>query len=348
MLCHRVVLPCLCVLVALGAVASASTINYQYEKGVVSTLQHCPGYYCGRTLLSNGSWSGCGRCERGMRRNASSACSPCSDTPSFYDWLYLGFMMLTPLVLHLLCVDISIKKNKLEHRVWLVYVSVVVEAVLASIITLLVTPPLGSLSLSSCRPRDLRDWYPIMYNPNPNYEGVLYCTQEAVYPMYTMVLVGYSTLLVLMLVLRPAIAEIVAQKAKVDDAGAIYSALYLLPSLSVIHAFFAGVVYTIFPYLVIVGSIISIATYLAYQGDQRVRVLIRVFFRDKRSVLILLGHWCLHAYGIIALTQLTEPVVHASLCALVPVPALFYVLTARFSDPTKVQGCSIPPSTGRT
>lgn len=52
--------------------------------------------------------------------------------------------------------------------------------------------------------------------------------------------------------------------------------------------------------------------------------------------MILLGHWGLHAYGIIAITQLKEGVLHGSLCALVPLPALFYILTSRFTDPSNI------------
>lgn len=57
---------------------------------------------------------------------------------------------------------------------------------------------------------------------------------------------------------------------------------------------------------------------------------------DTRNVVILLGHWLLHAYGIIAITQLQDPVFHSALVALVPLPAVFYVLTARFTDPNKL------------
>ena len=94
----------------------------------------------------------------------------------------------------------------------------------------------------------------------------------------------------------------------------------------------------------IVGSIISSATYLAYQQNQKMLPLVMGCVRDLRSVLIILGHWCLHAYGIIALTQLKQPKVHASLCALVPVPALFYILTAKFSDPSVIPGGHRPPT----
>jgi hypothetical protein len=57
---------------------------------------------------------------------------------------------------------------------------------------------------------------------------------------------------------------------------------------------------------------------------------------DIRNIVILLSHWLLHAYGIIALTQLQDPVFHSALVALVPLPAVFYILTARFTDPNKL------------
>jgi hypothetical protein len=52
---------------------------------------------------------------------------------------------------------------------------------------------------------------------------------------------------------------------------------------------------------------------------------------DLRNILILLGHWALNAYGLVAL-----PVFHWSLLGLVPFPAIFYILTARFTDPNKL------------
>ena len=59
-------------------------------------------------------------------------------------------------------------------------------------------------------------------------------------------------------------------------------------------------------------------------------------FQDVRNFVIMIGHWGLHAYGIIAITELTKPALHGSLCALVPLPALFYVLTSRFSEPSTI------------
>jgi hypothetical protein len=65
--------------------------------------------------------------------------------------------------------------------------------------------------------------------------------------------------------------------------------------------------------------------------------LVKVSVRSVRNVLIVLCHWLLHAYGIVAITQLTHPPFHASLLALVPFPTLFYLLTVRFTHPDKLE-----------
>jgi hypothetical protein len=80
--------------------------------GPVNKLVRCPGLYCGREILSNGSWSNCGACPRGYRTNGSSACIECNDRPEFYDWLYLGFMALLALVLHWFSIDTATKRRR--------------------------------------------------------------------------------------------------------------------------------------------------------------------------------------------------------------------------------------------
>ena len=63
------------------------------------------------------------------------------------------------------------------------HVSALAESVLAAAGTLLLTEPLGSVRVASCRVKSLADWYTVAYNPTPNYERTLSCTQEAVYPL---------------------------------------------------------------------------------------------------------------------------------------------------------------------
>lgn len=85
----------------------------------------CPGLYCGRYMdLVNGSmgWSDCGACPRGYRVNAMSEmseCVPCENSPSQYDWEYLGFMAMLPLILHWFFIDLAAKER------WLVCPQVV-------------------------------------------------------------------------------------------------------------------------------------------------------------------------------------------------------------------------------
>lgn len=91
-----------------------------------------------------------------------------------------------------------------------------------------------------------------------------------------------------------------------------------------------------FPYIVVILSVVSSAAHFAIHLDQSVQSLITSTLVEERNIVILLGHWALHAYGIIAITQLTKPAIHASLILLVPLPALFYIFTARFTDPNKL------------
>lgn len=39
-------------------------------------------------------------CPRGERANHQKVCERCTESPQLYDWLYLGFMAMLPLMLH--------------------------------------------------------------------------------------------------------------------------------------------------------------------------------------------------------------------------------------------------------
>ena len=45
----------------------------------------------------------------------------------------------------------------------------------------------------------------------------------------------------------------------------------------------------------------------------------------------------LHAYGIVAITELKEPAFHGALLCLVPFPSLFYLITVKYTDPVKIK-----------
>lgn len=73
---------------------------------------------------------------------------------------------------------------------------------------------------------------------------------------------------------------------------------------------------------------------------QSVKHLFKVYFCDVRNLCILVGHWILHAYAIISMTQLTNLTFHLSLLAVVPLPVFFYIGTVKFTDPAYVEKVS--------
>jgi len=306
--------------------------SYSYIEGESASEAPCPGYYCGRVRLDHGNWSTCQSCPRGFRTNESSSCAPCSSEPTFYDGMYLGFMALLSLMMHWYCIDRNAMSGRFTAGIMVQHVAALAESVLAAAGTLLLTEPLGSFRVTSCHVTSLADWYTVVYNPTPNYERTLSCTQEAVYPLYSMVFLYYTLSLLAMVTVRPWLAT---RYLPGRGTQAIFTALYFFPSLVLVHAVFAGILYTVFPYLVMVASVISVAVHLACQLDQQMAALVRSSVTELRNAVIVVGHWLLHAYGIIAVTQLTRPLLHSLMLLLVPFPTIFYIVTVRFTDPIR-------------
>ncbi|XP_028714131.1 JNK1/MAPK8-associated membrane protein isoform X3 [Peromyscus leucopus] len=203
----------------------------------------CLGLYCGKTLLfKNGSseiYGECGVCPRGQRTNAQKYCQPCTESPELYDWLYLGFMAMLPLVLHWFFIEWY--SGKKSSSALFQHITALFECSMAAIITLLVSDPVGVLYIRSCRVLMLSDWYTMLYNPSPDYITTVHCTHEAVYPLYTIVFVYYAFCLVLMMLLRPLLVKKIAcGLGKSERFKSIYAALYFFPILTVLQAVGGG------------------------------------------------------------------------------------------------------------
>lgn len=56
----------------------------------------------------------------------------------------------------------------------------------------------------------------------------------------------------------------------------------------------------------------------------------------KKRLIVLFSHWLLHAYGIISISRLDKLEQDLPLLALVPGPALFYIVTAKFTEPSRI------------
>ena len=143
-----------------------------------------------------------------------------------------------------------------------------------------------------------------------------------------MVFIFHAMCGILMLVLRPFLSiKLLPQRGW----NAIYAALYFLPASSLVHAILGGLIYASYQYIVLISSVISLAFHFAYQLDQKPKALLIGCFNEPRSFIILIGHWMLHAFGVLAITQLKVPVRDLSMLALVPVPAMFYIATSKFT-----------------
>ncbi|CAM1154702.1 JKAMP (predicted) [Pycnogonum litorale] len=305
-------------------------ISRTYSTGPVIEPTRCPGLYCGRVKFSNDTYSGCTACPRGSRPIGLSVCTPCNESPLFYDWMYLGFMAVIPLVLHWFCIDRFSKQRSFTLEVLAFHAAALFEIICASILTLLAVDPKGQFRVTSCHVERLSDWYTLLHNPSPGYINTLHCTQEAVYPLYTMVFIYYIIALVIMLVVRLLVVRwVLPEKGRIS----LYIALYFMPCLLVIHAIFGGLIYYSFPYITIIMSVFSSAVHFAFRINQSMKSLVTSTFTDLRNVVILIGHWMFHAYGIIALTELKIVTVHGPLLLLIPLPAVFYVVTSRCTNP---------------
>ncbi|KAF1583142.1 UNVERIFIED_CONTAM: JNK1/MAPK8-associated membrane protein, partial [Eudyptes pachyrhynchus] len=295
----------------------------------------CLGLYCGRTVLSvNGSvetYGDCGVCPRGQRTDDNKICRECMGSPDRYDWLYLGFMAMLPLVLHWFFIEWY--SGKKSSSALLQHVTALFECSVAAIVTLLVSDPVGSLHIRSCKVKKLSDWYTMLYNPSPDYITTVHCTHEAVYPLYTIVFIYYAFCLVLMMLLRPLLVKKIAcGLGKSDRFKSIYAALYFFPILTVLQAVGGGLLYYAFPYIILVLSLVTLAVYMSASEVESFKDLL---VRKKRLV-VLFSHWLLHAYGIISISKLDKLEQDLPLLALVPAPALFYVLTAKYTEPSRI------------
>nr|CAG4650406.1 EOG090X0BGA [Sida crystallina] len=298
----------------------------------------CTRLYHNNTVIGDGNsslqWSACGSCPRGSRADVTWACSPCQDHPTKYDWMYLCFMSISGLLLQWYSIDSFSGDSSLSVKTLVVHVSALLETLLSAVITLIINEPVGSLNLKSCAVRQLSDWYTQFHNPQPNYQETLYCAQEAVYPLYSLVFIHYGFSILLLLTMRPLVNHFMKIKG-LRASRPIYFALYIFPILSLLHATLAGLVYYAYPSIIILLSLMSHAFHFASRSDQSARALLFETVSSVRNLCIVLGHWLLHAYGLTALTMSLQPELRTSVLSLVPLPTLLYIALARFTDPVK-------------
>ena len=87
-----------------------------------------------------------------------------------------------------------------------------------------------------------------------------------------------------------------------------------------------------FPYIILVLSLVTLAVYMsASEIENCYDLLVR-----KKRLIVLFSHWLLHAYGIVSISRVDRLEHDLPLLALVPTPALFYLFTAKFTEPSRI------------
>lgn len=175
------------------------------------------------------------------------------------------------------------------------------------------------------------------FNPTPNYEKTLICTQERVYPLQTMVLIFYSSCVVSMLILRPCVM-------KTSDKSSLYYALYAFPLLCLIYALAGGFIYFSFPYISIIISCGVTAFHFAMKQDMDMKQLLvsscslrnliiiseyKIIYKIKLTFLSLpktVGNWLLFSFGIVSIKEY-------AFLVLAPFSSIFYILTSKYTNP---------------
>lgn len=82
-------------------------------------------------------------------------------------------------------------------------------------------------------------------------------------------------------------------------------------------------------------SVVSIASHLAGREHQSVSAL-QSQSLEPRNLLIILSHWLVHAYGLVAATVDEHGIDAFWTLLLAPLPTMFYIYTARFTDPERL------------
>lgn len=162
-------------------------------------------------------------------------------------------MIILFFVIQCFFIDRSIKSNKFNYLSFSLYLATICESIIAAVLSIFPFTSNWDFNLKTCGVKSLSDWYTLFFNPPTNENS--YCTQEAVYPLYSLVFIFY--IISLCLVLSRAIyfrlicfilyfitrSNYVKRNYPKDNITKnTYYILYSIPTLLFCHAIFAGII----------------------------------------------------------------------------------------------------------
>ncbi|CAP29295.1 Protein CBR-JAMP-1 [Caenorhabditis briggsae] len=308
--------------------------------GHASTTQPACLGFCGRSFISTNyseeatstsSLSQCGACSFGYRSNATSICVPCETPLQAYDWMYLLFIALLPLLLHMQFIRVARKYCRTRYYEVSEYLCVILENVIACVISVLIYPPRFSFFLNGCEKTGLKEWYPACYNPKIGYTKTMRCTYEVVFPLYSITFVHHMILMGAIFTLRSILYCAMLYKAY--NAKPYYLAIVSVPLLVMIHSVLSGLIFYSFPYILLIGSLWAMCFHLALEGKRPLKEMIVRLATSPTHWVFLTITMLMLSFGVVALITPLDIQYRWSLLCLVPVPLVFYLITIPFSNP---------------
>lgn len=293
----------------------------------------CPGFYCGKISI-NGT---CGACEKGYISDSSSICIKCFQKLLLYDWLFLGFIIIQPIIFNFyFTVKLSIKL-KSNSKLWILRLFMFCKSLLSFLISLMLFEPVGMLQITKCSTNRLSDWYTMFYNPKLDFVNTVYCTQEAVYPLKSLVVTFYCISILMTVAIRPLIILFVIRDSSWFKS--IYYTLYLYPVLTILYFAFGGTWYYSYGYIIFVTAIVVSAglfSTLLLQNLPTMTIgsVVKATFMRPQNFLLVGCTWLALFYGIISITELRHPTYYGLLFAVIPLPYVLFCLSLHFTNPT--------------
>jgi hypothetical protein len=324
---------------------TASWMDYALQSPSSSTS--CPGY-CGRVPINDSSpenaYSSCQVCPWGTRANQQSICAQCNTSLEHYDYSFLIFHALVPLFINGLFVKLYSSRHLRSHSttssVWTVaqLACCLLESSVAFALSLLLVEPVGSLAVYGCRKGGIQEWYPMFYNSVINYTYTLRCTQEVVYPLYSVPFINLAFCLLNLLVFRSILYCCAFRYGRKLPAGPFYAALWTLPLTALVHSLCSGLIYYAFSHITLLTSLALNAIHLALESRKTVTEMFKRVFTSAEHIAVILVHISLFGFALVAM--FFQPFVpNAStitiLAVTLPAPTLVYILTVRLTTPIR-------------
>ncbi|CAL8072273.1 unnamed protein product [Calicophoron daubneyi] len=302
-----------------------------------------------------------------------SACQTCLSTPTLHGGLYLGFIALLPLLFFFSIVPAEselssstlYKKSdqfvraisspvfefvrssaqlprveqptdarpKRPCKLWVLGLCCIILHGIVCILVLLLFPPFGSLSLYTCNPQSLEDFYvPLVASSG--------CSYEAVFP-YTSLPLAYYAISALVSILMHLLLCI-SVKNDSDWRRVSYLSLYSYPVLGIIVITFGGLLYFTFPYVLLSLAVSHSVYHFPVLFDFCVKspdealtpvcnptVLFRAaLLHIRRYGWSLIVSALCYSYALLPITDLSYWIIPLSL-----LPFLIYALTLPFTHP---------------